>query len=502
MRKMNAQSVPIYIDHNRTIDRISPLLFGSFIEHLGRCVYGGIYDPSSPLADEQGLRTDVLAALRELNFSILRYPGGNFVSGYDWKDGIGPLDQRPRRRELAWGSIETNQFGTDQFIDLCHKLNAEPMLGLNFGTGTIQSASELVEYCNAPAGTEWADGRIANGHPRPHHVRYWCLGNEMDGPWQIGRLTADQYGQKAREAAKLMKWQDPSIKLIACGSSNDHLTTYPQWDRITLEHCWEQIDYLSLHHYAGNPENDTESYLAYGLRLEQHLETIAATLHHVKTKLRSSHDVHLAWDEWNVWYRQTNSHGGWREAPPLLEEVYNLEDALVIAQWMNLFLRRCDILKIACLAQAVNVLAPIRTAGDRLVKQTIFYPFLLFRRHAVGESLDLQVQCPRYDTRHGPAPLIDASATFDRPTGRGAIFLVNRSRHETLDTRLIWQSDAPQRIACIYTLAGDDPKTANTFEQPNNILPRMTGTQPIQNHQAQITLPQLSLTVVATEGME
>lgn len=236
---MEFASARIFIDPNRTIDRISPLLFGSFIEHLGRCVYDGIYDPASPLADETGLRTDVLAALRELNFSILRYPGGNFVSGYDWKDGVGPLDQRPRRRDLAWRSVESNRFGTDQFIDLCRKLNADPMLGLNFGTGTIQSASELVEYCNAPAGTAWADRRVVNGHVQPHNVRYWCLGNEMDGPWQIGRLTADQYGQKAREAAKLMKWQDPSIQLIACGSSNDHLSTYPQWDRITLEHCWE-----------------------------------------------------------------------------------------------------------------------------------------------------------------------------------------------------------------------------------------------------------------------
>lgn len=256
---------------------------------------------------------------------------------------------------------------------------------------------------------------------------------------------------------------------------------------------------MSLHHYAGNTENDTESYLAYGLRLEQHLETIAAALRHVKTKLRSNHEVHLAWDEWNVWYRRTDSHGGWRQAPPLLEEVYNLEDALVVAQWMNLFLRRCDILKIACLAQAVNVLAPIRTAGDRLVKQTIFYPFLLFRRHAIGESLDLLVQCPQYDTRYGPAPLIDASAAFDRATNRGAIFLVNRSRRETIPTRLIWQADTPQRIACIYTLTGDNPKSANTFEHPNTLLPRMTGTQPVQNHQTQIPLPPMSLTVIATE---
>jgi alpha-N-arabinofuranosidase len=357
----SGRSARIAIDEERVIGRISPLLFGGFIEHMGRCVYQGIFDPGSALADEHGLRTDVVAALRELNPRIIRYPGGNFLSGYHWRDGVGPVAQRPRRRELAWQSIETNHFGTHEFITLCRMLGAEPMLGVNLGTGTIEEAGAYVEYCNAPAGTLEADRRVANGAPEPFGVRYWCLGNEMDGPWQIGHMDATAYAVKAREAAKLMKWHDPSIRLTLCGSSSSHMPTYPEWDRIALEICWEYVDYLSLHFYAGNRDDDTDSYLALARQFEDHLDALAGTLRYVKAKLRSRHDVYLSWDEWNVWYKDQTMQGGWQEAPHLIEEVYNLEDALVVAQWLNVFLRRCDVLKMACLAQLVNVIAPILT---------------------------------------------------------------------------------------------------------------------------------------------
>ena len=307
----------IAIDEERVIGRISPLLFGGFIEHMGRCVYQGIFDPGSALADEHGLRTDVLAALRELNPRIIRYPGGNFLSGYHWRDGVGPIAQRPRCRELAWQSIETNHFGTHEFITLCRMLGAEPMLGVNPGTGTIEEAGAYVEYCNAPAGTLEADRRVANGAPEPFGVRYWCLGNEMDGPWQIGHMDATAYAVKAREAAKLMKWHDPSIRLTLCGSSSSHMPTYPEWDRIALEICWEYVDYLSLHFYAGNRDDDTDSYLALARQFEDHLDVLAGTLRYVKAKLRSRHDVYLSWDEWNVWYKDQTTQGGWQEAPHL-----------------------------------------------------------------------------------------------------------------------------------------------------------------------------------------
>jgi alpha-N-arabinofuranosidase len=498
---MNAgRSARIAIDEERVIGRISPLLFGGFIEHMGRCVYQGIFDPGSALADEHGLRTDVLAALRELNPRIIRYPGGNFLSGYHWRDGVGPIAQRPRCRELAWQSIETNHFGTHEFITLCRMLGAEPMLGVNLGTGTIEEAGAYVEYCNAPAGTLEADRRVANGAPEPFGVRYWCLGNEMDGPWQIGHMDATAYAIKAREAAKLMKWHDPSIRLTLCGSSSSHMPTYPEWDRIALEICWEYVDYLSLHFYAGNRDDDTDSYLALARQFEDHLDVLAGTLRYVKAKLRSRHDVYLSWDEWNVWYKDQTMQGGWQEAPHLIEEVYNLEDALVVAQWLNVFLRRCDVLKIACLAQLVNVIAPILTRPDGILRQSIFYPFALFSRYASDDSLDLLVQAPTYATRmFGEQPLIDAAASYDAGHGKGAIFIVHRGRTEPLTLDLEWQGRAPHRVAGISQVSGDDPKAANTFDAPNVIGSRTLPGAPVVDGRFRLQVPPLSLTVAVVE---
>jgi alpha-N-arabinofuranosidase len=492
-------SAQVVIDSNRTIGEISPLLFGGFAEHMGRCIYEGIYDPQSPHADERGYRKDVLAALKNWNLSVLRYPGGNFVSNYNWRDGIGPRAQRPRRRELAWQSIESNQFGTDEFLDYCKRLGAQPMLGLNFGTGTIRDAADLVEYCNAPPGTELADLRARNGHRDPYGVKYWCLGNEMDGPWQMGALSAEQYGLKAREAAKLMRAQDPSIKTILCGSSGPGMSTYPEWDRVALEIAWEQSDYLAMHNYATNYENDAPSYLGYAADFEAHVDTLAATLRFVKTKLRSKHDVHLSWDEWNVWYKDRSGQGGWTEAPHLSEEVYNLEDALVVAQWLSVFLRKCDVVKIACLAQIVNTISPILTTRDALLKQSTYYPFELFSRHAKGFSLDAAVTCPRYETkRFGDVPLLDVSATFDPATGKGAVFLVNRSMAKTLPTSIHWHGHLPERSVTIRQLTGIDPKAANSFQRPDAIVPDELVPLTINGGRTTINLPPLSFTTLVT----
>ncbi|MEP7198214.1 MAG: alpha-L-arabinofuranosidase C-terminal domain-containing protein, partial [Chloroflexota bacterium] len=418
----------ITIDHERTIGAIEPNLFGGFLEHMGRAIYEGIYDPASPHADERGLRRDVLAALRELNPPVIRYPGGNFLSGYHWMDGVGPKEQRPRKRELAWQSIETNQFGTNEFIEFCRTLDTAPMLGVNLGTGTIEEAADWVEYCNAPVGSHYADLRAAHGHSDPHNVHYWCLGNEMDGPWQIGHLEADAYARKAREAAKLMKRHDPTIALILCGSSNTQMPTYPEWDRIALETCWESVEYLSMHYYANNNDDDTASYLALAAQFESHIDTLAGTLRYVQAKLRSKHKVYLSWDEWNVWYKDRNMRGEWQVAPHLIEEIYNLEDALVVAQWLSVFLRRCDVLKIACIAQLVNIIAPLLTTRDALLKQTIFYPLQLFRQFASGMALDVNVRAPIVETaKFGAMPLLDVSASYDAATQTSAVFIVNRS---------------------------------------------------------------------------
>jgi alpha-N-arabinofuranosidase len=486
------------LDNERTVGTISPLLFGGFAEHMGRCIYEGIYEPKSPHADENGLRRDVLAALRELNYRVIRYPGGNFLSGYDWRDGIGPREQRPRRRELAWRSIETNQFGTDEFLAFCKQIGTEPMLGVNLGTGTIQMAADLVEYCNAAPGTFWADERVANGHAEPYGVHYWCLGNEMDGPWQIGHLDAEEYARKAREAAKMMKWVDPTIELILCGSSSTGMATYPEWDRIALETCWEHVDYLSLHYYANNHADDTPSYLALARQFENHLDTLAATLRYVKAKRRSTHDVYLSWDEWNVWYKARQADGEWQEAPHLIEEVYNLEDALVVAQWLNVFLRRCNVLKIACIAQIVNVIAPILTRTDALLKQSTYYPLLLFSQYAAGEALDAHVNAPTMETKqYGDVPLLDVSASSDAQ-GNGAVFLVNRSLSEPVTTTVRWQRGAPGRVTGVYQVAGSDPKAANSFEHPDVIGMRELPAPAVVDSAVTIELPPLSFTTLVT----
>jgi len=491
----------IYLDTNRMIGPISPLLFSGFTEHMGRVIYDGIYDPASPHADKRGLRKDVLAALRELNFRSIRYPGGNFLSGYCWLDGVGPRDQRPRRRDLAWQSIETNQFGTNEFMEFCKAIHAEPMLGVNMGTGTIQDAANLVEYCNAPVGTQYADLRAAHGYREPHGVNYWCLGNEMDGPWQIGHLEAAEYGAKAREAAKMMRLHDSSIKLILCGSSSAMMPTYPDWDRVVLELCWDRVDYHSLHYYAENRENDTASFLALSAEFETYLDTLSGVLRYVKARQRSTHEVYLSWDEWNVWYRARGSQqyerGGWTEAPHLIEEIYNLEDALVVAQWMNVFLRKCDVLRIACLAQAVNVIAPILTTRDSMLKQSIYYPFLLFSNLATGAALDVKVKAPLYPTaRFGAMPLLDVSASYDETSDRNALFIVNRSLTESLTVDLCWQDRAPKRLNAVHQVAGTDPKAVNTFERPNQIVAVPVAPPPISDKTVTLTLPPLSFTAI------
>jgi alpha-N-arabinofuranosidase len=497
----SAQTARVILDNQRTIGSISPQLFGGFAEHMGRCVYGGLYDPASGQADEQGFRRDVQGALREMRISILRYPGGNMLSGYNWLDGVGPKEQRPRRRELAWQSIETNQFGTNEFIEYCRATGIEPMLGVNLGTGSIEQAAALVEYCNAPVGSYYSDLRAEHGYPEPHNVKYWCVGNEMDGPWQIGHLEAEEYGRKAREAAKMMRWQDPSIKLVICGSSNPHMPTYPEWDRIVLEHCWDQVDYLALHDYATNYTDDTGSFLALSAQFEAYLDTVSGLMRFVKAKLRSKRDVFLSWDEWNVWYKDRSGRGGWQEAPPLSEEIYNLEDALVVAQWMNVFLRRCDVLKIACLAQVANTISPLTTRGDQLLRQTTFYPFVMVSNHAAGQSLAPLTVAPTYETKQfGAMPLLDVAASYDAENDRGAVFLVNRSQTETLTTELAWQGAAPTQASGITQIAGDDPKAVNSFAQPDTIVPRQLEAQSIEGGRLTLHLPPLSFTVVPTSG--
>ncbi|HWG84639.1 MAG TPA: alpha-L-arabinofuranosidase C-terminal domain-containing protein, partial [Deinococcales bacterium] len=390
-----------------------------------------------------------------------------------------------------------NQFGTDEFMRFCRAVAAEPMLAVNLGTGTAEEAAQLVEYCNAPAGTHYADWRVANGHREPYGVRYWCLGNEMDGPWQIGALDAHAYGLKALEAAKLMRLQDPQAKLVLCGSSHPRMPTFPEWDRIALETCWEKVDYHAMHCYAENFSGDSASFLGYGVQFEEQLRTVAATLQFVKAKRRSKHDVFLSWDEWNVWYKDTSGDGGWQEAPRLSEEVYNLEDALVVAQWLSVFLRNADVLRIACLAQIVNTISPITTTPTGLLKHSTYYPLVLFSRNARGLALAPLVKSPTYHCeRFGEVPLLDASASLDEAAGKGAVFLVNRSLTDGLAVDVVWQGRQPRSVEAVWQLSGTDPKASNSLERPQAVAPRAVTPPSLEGNRASLTLPPLSFTTL------
>ena len=484
----------IRLDTQRTIGAISPLIFGGFAEHLGRCIYEGIYEPGSKFADENGLRTDVIAALRELDFPVMRYPGGNFVSNYRWEEGVGPKELRPRRKDLAWASIETNQFGTNEFVDFCRVLGTEPMMAVNLGTGSPEDAGNLVEYCNSPAGTKYADLRVSHGYPEPHKIKYWCLGNEMDGPWQCGHLTAEEYALKAHRAANIMKWHDPSIELILCGSSSNGMPRFPEWDRIALEECWEKVDYLSLHHYANNHDQDTQSFLGYAASFQAHLDALRGALMYVKAKRRSKHDVYLSWDEWNVWYKEMGGSGHWTEAPHLLEEVYNHEDALVVAQWLNVFLRNADVLKAACIAQIVNVIAPIITNSDGLFKQTIFHPIEMIRKLARGNSLQALVDCESIETkRFGTVPMLDVAAASEGSSV--SAFVVNRSVTDSVSVKLSI-ADGPCAVSSARLLHHEDPKADNNFDRPENVVPQPFNSISIDRNEVSFELPAMSFLAI------
>jgi alpha-N-arabinofuranosidase len=371
----------IYIDSRRTIAPLDRNLFGSFLEHLGRAIYEGIYDPGSSLSDSSGFRKDVMEEVRQLGVPIIRYPGGNFVSGYDWLNGVGPKKDRPRVLDKAWNTIDTNQFGIDEFMAWSKMVGSKPLMGLNLGTGTAEKAAALVEYCNVDKGTKWSDLRRAHGIEQPYKAEYWCLGNEMDGPWQIGHMTATEYGMKAQDAARQMHAVDPSLKLIVCGSSGPGMPTYLEWDREVLEQCYEYADALSLHRYIGNTQEETgkdsSKFVAMNLSMEQQIAETLAVCDLVRGHKRSPKKLWLSFDEWNVWYRARTAelmNGHEKEAPHLLEEVYNLEDALLVGGILNTLMRNADRIKIACLAQLVNVIAPLVTNANGVLAKPFSIP--------------------------------------------------------------------------------------------------------------------------------
>ena len=460
--------------HSRfAVDEVSPLIFGGFLEHMGRSIYEGVYDPGSRHADADGMRTDVIAALRELEMTIVRYPGGNFASGYHWRDGVGERERRPAVRELAWQSLEPNTFGTDEFIALCRKLDWQPMIAVNLGTGSPEEARDWVEYCNAPTGTAIADARAANGAAEPHAVPIWCLGNEMDGPWQLGHVPAEQYAIRAQQAAKMMKDCDRAIATVACGSSGPGMATFLEWDRTVLEHIGGLADYISLHRYVGNPNNDPSEYLAVSNSIDRQIEAVDACARYVQQKARRDRRAYLCFDEWNVWYRArggVHSDGQGKFAPPLIEERYNLEDALIVAMFLMSFIRHADCVKIANLAQLVNVIGPILTRGDDLLKQSIFYAFRMISTRKGGIALRGAVDGPGYESeRYGSVAYLDHAAVIDGDLLH--VFAVNRHIEEPL--RLTVEC-ADRGIASLVDaeILHAELKAENTFDEPDAVVSR------------------------------
>ncbi|KQV92766.1 alpha-N-arabinofuranosidase [Rhizobacter sp. Root1221] len=468
----------LVVDSDFVISELDRRIFGTFVEHMGRCVYTGIFEPGHPTADETGLRQDVMALTRELGPTIVRYPGGNFMSGYNWEDGVGPREDRPVRLDLAWYSTETNQFGTNEFIDWCRKADIEPMLGVNLGTRGLDEARAYIEYCNHPGGTTLSELRRSHGQDQPHGVRFWCLGNEMDGPWQIGRKTAEEYGRIAVETAKLLRSVDPTIQLAACGSSAHNMPTYGTWEDTVLDHCFEQVDFISLHTYFENKHDATEEFLGNIDVTDTFIQEIVAVADSVAARKHSTKRIMLSFDEWNVWYKSRGIDDlrkpGWPVAPRLIEEVYNFEDALVNGGALMVLMNHADRVKVACLAQLVNVIGPIMTEpGGPAWRQTIFHPFALTARHAHGRVLRPVIDSPSYEAKTFPEiRYLCASVTDDPATGRTVVFALNRHLGEEMDLKVHLRGLGRQRtLVEAAELHHVNMKATNTREAPDTVTP-------------------------------
>ena len=507
------RDVHVRLRAGMVIGETDPRLFGAFVEHLGRCVYGGLYEPEHPAADAQGFRQDVLALVRELAPTIMRYPGGNFVSGYNWEDGVGPTGNRPKRLDLAWLSTETNEFGTNEFIDWCRLAGTEPMLAVNLGTRGADAARQLLEYCNHPHGTMLSDLRRAHGWDAPHGVKFWCLGNEMDGPWQMHARTAEEYGRVAAETAKMMKWIDPSIELAACGSSGRNMPTFGAWERTVLEHCFDHVEYISLHTYLNNYAGDVPAFLASPDLMDRFIEEVVAIADSVAAGRRSGKRIMLSFDEWNVWYRTRRDRAdrtlpGWPIAPSILEEVYTMADALAFGGACIALLNHADRVKVACLAQLVNVIAPIMTEdGGPAWRQTIFYPFAQMSHFGRGHVLRAEIDSPEYEaTYFDPrgeqdlyfpvtAPYLKLAAVADT-AGGVTLFALNRHLTEAMPVTVRLDGFAAKSIRAARTLHHPDLDAANTRDAPDTVRPaRMEGAS-IAGDTLRAMLPPASWNVV------
>jgi alpha-L-arabinofuranosidase len=491
------------IDPGRPVGPVSRRLFGAFVEHMGRGVYGGIYEPGHPAADEDGFRRDVIELVTEMGVTTVRYPGGNFVSGFRWEDGVGPRDERPVRLNLAWHSTETNEVGLHEFASWLEKVGAELMLAVNLGTRGPLEALDLLEYANVPSGTTLSDRRARNGRPQPFDVRMWCLGNEMDGPWQLGQRSAEDYGKLAAATARAMRQLDPGLELVACGSSAAAMPTFGEWERVVLTHAYDDVDFISCHAYYEEKDGDLGSFLASSTDMDRFIETVVATADHVRAVRRSPKTMHLSFDEWNVWYLSRvpsdlpERIDDWPLAPPLSEEPYTVADGVVVGSLLMSLLRHADRVTSASIAQLVNVIAPIAAEpGGPAWRKPTFFPFATTSRLARGVALEVQVDGPSYDTgAYGRVPVVDAAATAD--DGAVALFLVNRSQAEEVEVSLDLAALGVGALAEALTLADHDPYAVNTAAQPDRVRLRPTPRATVAGGTLQLTLPPVSWTAVS-----
>lgn len=471
MKKAN-----LIIDRLNYISTIDDRIYGSFIEHLGRAVYNGIYEPDHPLANSKGFRTDVIEMVKKLQVPIIRYPGGNFVSGFRWEDSVGPKESRPVRLDLAWFTTETNEVGLQEFSEWLREVDSDLMLAVNLGTRGADAARNLVEYCNHEGNSYWSDLRISHGHKQPYKVKTWCLGNEMDGPWQMGSKTPYEYGRLAKETAKMMKWVDDSIELVACGSSNTMMPTFAEWEAIVLEEAYDHVDYISLHNYWSKIGLDTQSYLAGGLVMDDFIQSVVAICDYVKAKKRSKKKINLSFDEWNAWYHTKESDKKieyWLQAPPRVEDIFTFEDALLVGGLLISLLNHADRVKIACLAQLVNVIAPIMTTvGGDAYRQTIYYPFYYTSVYGRGDAIKVNIEAPKFDCKeYTDVPMLDSVAVVDKEKGELTLFVLNRSVDEDLEVEIDLRTFDVERCIMNIALEGSEFGAVNSAQHPDNVVP-------------------------------
>lgn len=487
------------------IGEIDKRLYGAFLEHLGRAVYTGIYEPGHPTALANGMRKDVIDLVADLDVPICRYPGGNFVSAYNWEDGIGPRENRPTRLDLAWRTSESNAVGVHEFAEWAESVGTEMMLAVNLGSRGLDAARNFVEYVNHPGGTYWSDLRRKNGRNAPWDVRLWCLGNEMDGPWQVGHKSASEYGHLANETAKALRAFDDKLELVVCGSSHSEMPSYPQWEATVLEETYDQIDYISLHMYFENYEKNTAEYLALPEKLDRYIGTVGGVIDFIKSKKRSKRDVKISFDEWNVWYHERKSDAermkawDWPHAPVLLEDIYNFEDVLQVGCIINTFIRRSDRVRIACIAQLVNVIAPIMTEpGGAAWRQTIYHPLHLASRHGRGTALQLDVACAAYTSNVADrVSYLDVAGVHDAEGGWLTFFAVNRHGQEAIDIHLSAEQFGPIKSVDHILIKHDDLEARNTAASPETVAPRrMQETTRVEGTGVHVTVPPYSYSMI------